>query len=150
VYRCDNDVADHQVTIVEFDSGVTASFTVHGLASEERRTLRISGTRGELRGVLQTGEIEVTRHGVLGTQREQIVSSALNHYGGDPGLLDHFVGVVASGRPEDVRASGRTALESHLLGFAAEQSRLSGGSVEMAAFRGEAAVAAARIGSPPS
>lgn len=141
VYRCDNDVADHQVTIVEFDSGVTASFTVHGLASEERRTLHITGTRGELRGVLQSGEIEVTRHGLLGTEREQISGSALGHYGGDGGLLDHFVRVAEAERPEQVRASGRTALESHLLGFAAERSRVSRATVEMDAFRREARVA---------
>jgi hypothetical protein len=36
-----------------------------------------------------------------------------------------------------VRASGRTSLESHLLGFAAERARLEGRVVEMADFRAE-------------
>jgi len=139
VYRCDNDVADHQVTVLEFEGGVTATFTVHGLASEERRTLRITGTRGELRGVLHTGEIEVTRHGVFGVERHELGGSPLGHFGGDPGLLEHFTEVVRQGRPERVRASGRTALESHLIGFAAEAARESGCAVEMEAYRREVA-----------
>jgi predicted dehydrogenase len=135
VYRCDNDVADHQGVLVEFEGGAAATFTVHGLASEERRTLRLSGTRGELRGVLHTGEIEVSRHGAFGVARERVQGSILGHFGGDDGLLEHFVEVVRSGRPEAVRASGASALESHLIGFAAERARRERAVVEMADFR---------------
>jgi predicted dehydrogenase len=145
VYRCDNDVVDHQVVIVTFEGGVTATFTVQGLASEERRTLRITGTRGELRGVLHTGEIEVTRHGVLGTTRHDLGGSAFGHYGGDTGLLDHFTEVAASGRPEAVRASGRVSLESHLIGFAAEQARERGEVISMGTFRQEVGARAAAV-----
>jgi predicted dehydrogenase len=136
VYRCDNDVVDHQTLAVELEGGLSASFTVHGHASEERRTIRLSGTRGELRGVLQTGEIELTRHGVLGREVERVSGSALGHYGGDEGLLDHFVRVARDGgRPDALRTSGRISLESHLLGFAAETARREGRVVDMAAFR---------------
>ncbi len=41
VYRCDNDQAEHQETVIKFESGVTASFRLHGLSVEEGRTLRI-------------------------------------------------------------------------------------------------------------
>jgi len=144
VYRCDNDVVDHQVAAIEFEDGVTASFTVHGLASEERRTLRLTGTRGELRGVLQTGDIEVSRHGRLERERLQLPGSAFGHYGGDTGLLDHFTEVLRRGRPAEVRASGRVSLESHLIGFAAERARSGSAVVEMDGFRAEAAREAAR------
>lgn len=148
VYHCDNDVADRQVTVVEFEGGLTATFTVHGLASEERRTLRATGTRGELRGVLHTGEIEVTRHGVLGADRERVPGSVLGHFGGDEGLLDHFTAAVAADRPEALRASGRSALESHLLGFAAERAREERRVVELAPFRRDVARAAGASGAP--
>lgn len=137
VFRCDNDVADHQVVAVEFDTGLTATLGVHGTASEERRTLRISGSAGELRGVLQTGAIEVSRHGSLEREEIRIENSAFGHSGGDQGLLDHFCEVVAVGAPERVRASGRVALESHLLGFAAERARAERRVVEMEPFRDE-------------
>ena len=58
---------------------------------EERRTLRISGSRGELRGVLQAGKLEVTRHGApVPEETIEIAASPFGHSGGDQGLLDHF------------------------------------------------------------
>ena len=137
VYRCDNDVADHQVLAIEFENGVTATFTMSGLGSEERRTIRITGTQGELRGVFQDGVIEVTRHGSLEVERHMTSGSVFGHFGGDEGLLRHFTDVAARGASDEVRASGRVSLESHLLGFAAERARLSGRVVEMPGFRRE-------------
>ena len=138
MYRCDNDVVDRQSIALEFEGGLTASFTVHGLASEERRTLRITGSRAELRGVLQDNVLEVTRHGELGARPIELPPVAvLGHYGGDDGLLHHFSDVAAREAVDEVRASGRSALESHWLGFAAERARTTGEVVELAAFRAE-------------
>lgn len=61
VYRCDNDVADHQVATLEFANGVTASLTVSAFTPDNTRTIKLMGTRGELRGRLDTGEIELRR-----------------------------------------------------------------------------------------
>lgn len=138
VYRCDNDVLDHQVVSVSFRGGATGSFGVHGHATHESRTLRISGSEGELRGRLETGELELTRHGSLAVERFALGGSPLGHFGGDAGLIEHFVGVVARGARDALLASGAVALESHLLGFAAERARESGGVVELAALRTEA------------
>jgi predicted dehydrogenase len=135
VYRCDNDVADHQVVAVEFEGGATASLTVQGLASEEERTIRISGSRGELSGALHSGVIEVSRHGVFGSERHEMGGSLLGHFGGDEGLLDHLTEVMEQQAGGEVRTSGRVSLESHLLGFAAEEARLSGSVIEMGRFR---------------
>jgi hypothetical protein len=130
------------VVAVEFEGGATASLTVHGLASEEERTIRISGSRGELSGVLHSGVIEVSRHGVLGSERYEMGGSLLGHFGGDGGLLDHLTEVVEQQAVGEVRTSGRVSLESHLLGFAAERARVSGSVIEMGSFREEARKAA--------
>ena len=61
VYRCDNDVADHQVATLEFANGVTASLTVSAFTPDNTRTIKLMGTRGELRGRLDTGQIELRR-----------------------------------------------------------------------------------------
>lgn len=61
VYGCDNDVADHQVTALEFANGVRATLTVSGLTADNTRTIALNGTLGEIRGRLDTGEIEVRR-----------------------------------------------------------------------------------------
>ena len=139
VYHCDNDVVDHQVLAVEFDGGATATFTVHGLASEEKRTIRLTGTRGELRGVLHDGEIEITRHGKLGVERHAVGADAglIGHFGGDDGLVAHFAEVAGGGSAARLRTSGRVSLASHLLGFAAERARETGTVVDLAAFRRE-------------
>jgi predicted dehydrogenase len=146
VYRCDNDVADHQIVAVEFEGGATATVTMQGLASQEQRTLRATGTRGELRGVLHTGVIEVTRHGVLGSQRFETAGSVWGHFGGDGGLLDHFTEILGRREPGEIRTSGHVSLESHLIGFAAEEARLSGSVIEMEVFREQARRAAGRLG----
>ncbi len=135
VFRCDNDVVDHQVVAVEFENGLTATLGVHGTASEELRTVRVSGSEGELRGVLQRGLIEVSRHGSSERETIQIEASPFGHSGGDAGLLAHFCEVVAQDAPELVRASGRVALESHLMGFAAERARIEGQAIDMRSFR---------------
>jgi len=149
VYRTDNDVADHQVVAVELEGGATASFGLHGLAPHERRTVRLSGTRGELRGVLQSGEIEVSRHGSLEVERHHCPGSPLGHFGGDEALVDRFVRAVAEGGGGgDLRTAGRTALEGHLLGFAAEAARERGTTVDLEAFRAAVEREVEAIGGP--
>ena len=133
-FRCDNDALDHQVVALEFEGGVTGSFGLQGMAPREQRTIRVTCTRGELRGILDGGVIEVERPGALGVEKHAIEGSVLGHYGGDVGLMEHFVRLLECGS-RAVRASGRAALESHLVGFAAEQARESGQVVEMRAFR---------------
>jgi hypothetical protein len=134
IYRCDNDVLDHQSVSVEFASGVTASFGLHGFANEERRTLRITGTRGELRGVLHEGAIELSRVGAFGVERHATTGSPLNHFGGDDGLLDHFTDVLGRGDLARLRSTGQSALAGHLLGFAAERARETASVVDCEAF----------------
>jgi predicted dehydrogenase len=126
VYHCDNDVLDHQALLVDFQGGVLASFALHGHATHETRTLRISGSEGELRARLHGGRIEVTRHGSLDVERIEVPAGELGHFGGDQGLLDHFTDVVARGALDEARTSGRISLASHVLGFTAEQSRREG------------------------
>lgn len=135
VYHCDNDVPDHQVVALEFEGGITASFALHGLAAHERRTIRITGTAGELRGVFEEGVIEVSRQGSFEAERHTTSGSPFGHYGGDDGLLDHVTRAVADGASVGGRTSGRVALESHLLGFAAEEARTKGTTVEMSEYR---------------
>jgi predicted dehydrogenase len=138
VYRCDNDVLDHQTVSVEFEGGLTASFALHGFAAHEQRTIRVTGTRGELRGVLDGGRIEVSRPGRVEVERHELGTGVLGHFGGDEGLMRHFTALFDGGARGTPRASGRSALASHLVGFAAERARETGAVVDVPAFRDEA------------
>jgi hypothetical protein len=122
---------------IAFENGVIASFGLHGFGTRERRTLRASGSRGELRGVLQTGELELSSHTPRRVERLRIEADAEGHHGGDSGLIAHFVERVEQRGAEASPVSGRSALEGHLLGFAAERARAERTVIELDAFRSE-------------
>lgn len=133
VYRCDNDVVDHQVAILEFAGGVTATFTMHGFSAVPSRTMRYDGTRGTLLASEKPESLRAYYH--LGDRQEEIRIRhvAGGHGGGDTGLIRAFLRAVREDDTE-VLTSARTSLESHLMCFAAERSRLEGRVVDMAEY----------------
>jgi predicted dehydrogenase len=126
VYRSDNDVVDRQNVLVDFEGGRLGTFLVDGFSSRPERTIRIQGARAELRGVFEKGEIEILDYGRIEPERIDTYASPMGHGGGDWGLLDHFTDVASREARSEVLASGQAALESHRLGFAAEQAREEG------------------------
>ena len=60
VFRCDNNVCDHQTTLIEFEDGITAAFTLSGMTNQMHRTLHIMCEDGELWGDDLTGEIRIS------------------------------------------------------------------------------------------
>lgn len=144
VYRCDNDVVDHQVVAMELASGASATFTMHGHSHDETRTLRIDGTLATLRATFAETEPQITVH-PHGTDRSERVdltegSGALGHGGGDLGVLRAFAASLGGGGTggtggQGLTTDGRTSLESHVIGWAAEQARRTGAVVDLAEFR---------------
>lgn len=134
-YFCDNDVVDHQSVNMEFEGGTTAVLFMHGHSYEESRTMRYDGTRATLRGkfTYSGGWIEVHDH-LTGRREELVIPPAESgHGGGDFGVVRAFLRGVRGEEP--VLTPAREALESHLLAFAAEASRLNGTVVDMREFR---------------
>ncbi|MFM7583521.1 MAG: Gfo/Idh/MocA family oxidoreductase [Caldilinea sp.] len=132
VYRCDNDVVDHQTVLMELKSGASVTLVMHGHSYEERRTMRYEGTKGTLRARVDPDEIEISLYGAQ-TERITIPPSPTGHGGGDEGILHDFVRVLR-GELEPL-TTARVSLESHLLAFAAEDARLSGEMIQMASYR---------------
>ena len=58
VFRCDNNVVDHQTVNVEFANGVTASYSLSAFSVAWERTLNLHGTKGEIRTADFTGRYE--------------------------------------------------------------------------------------------
>jgi hypothetical protein len=75
-------------------------------------------------GVFDQGRLEILDYGKLEPETIEVFASPIGHGGGDEGLLDHFTDVASRDALDEVLASGRSALESHRLGFAAERARL--------------------------
>jgi predicted dehydrogenase len=136
VYRCDNDVVDHQVSVLSYPSGLNVTLTMQAASHIEGRTVRIDGRRATLLANESRYELEVHDH--LTGEHKTIHSprGVGGHSGGDEGLISAFIREVTDGQPGNgLLTSARESLESHVLAFAAEQARGSGQAVDMHAFR---------------
>jgi predicted dehydrogenase len=126
VYRCDNDVVDHQVVKMQFEDQITVTLIMNGFSHYEHRFTRIEGSGGTLQAEFGTGGawIKVEEHR---TGRRTIYDTSsrdsYGHGGGDDGLMDSFLRSL-SGSHEQALTTARRALESHLMAFAAERARL--------------------------
>jgi predicted dehydrogenase len=135
VYHCDNNVVDHQVVEITFKNGITATLTMQGHSDEEGRSLRVDGSQASLFGKFSYSQawLEVREHLTGAVERFRFpseVDQTSGHGGGDAGLMHHFVQVMRGEVPP--LTSARDSLESHLMAFAAEESRLKNKTVDMA------------------
>jgi hypothetical protein len=132
VYLLDNDVVDHQTVNMEFDGGVTVAFSMEGLTSYGGRRTRIMGSRGDLVG----DERRMDVFDFAARERYEWVTADHarlqgGHGGGDFGLVRDWVQAI-SRRDESLLTSTLAAsMESHLVGFTAEQSRHEGGTLKV-------------------
>lgn len=124
VYHCDNDVLDHQVVNMEFENGVTAAFTMSAFTKDISRTIKLMGTRGEIRGAFDKDEIEILTFHDGCREVIHLDKSVYGHGGGDDGLMREFVRLLREGNNREALTSAKVSIQSHLMAFAAEKSRL--------------------------
>ena len=128
VYRCDNDVVDHQTVSMEFENNIHATFTMTAFTDQCHRTIKLTGTRGEIEGDMETNTLTVRRFG----QEPEVIRltdeehAFAGHGGGDVRLVEQFCEMVAGGGTECL-TSIDASVESHVMALAAEASRLRGG-----------------------
>lgn len=129
VYHCDNNVVDHQVVMMQMESEATVTLTMQGHSHFEHRSTRIEGSHGRLMAEFGNGgsRIIVDEHRT-DWHMEYDTSAKLEdgHGGGDFHLMEFFVKSIREGDFENVLLGTKEALRSHLLAFAAEDSRLQG------------------------
>ena len=135
VYECDNDVVDHQVVNMQFVSGKTAAFTMTAFNVPRPRSTHLFGTHGEIYG---DGETLTVTDFLTGTVRQLSTTAATDpltilegHGGGDEGLISAFVRAVRTGNASGLLSGPDETLESHLIAFAAERSRVEGVTVAL-------------------
>lgn len=127
VYRCSNNVVDHQIVNLEFDGGISVNLIMQGHSHDDTRTMRYDGTMATLEGRFRS-DITVHDHRP-GKAAERIVPrSGGGHGGGDSAILETVVQAIR-GQGPGLLSSAEEALESHMMAFAAEESRLNGGVV---------------------
>jgi len=139
VFRCDNNVVDHQTVNLEFEDGTTVSFCMSAF-NKGGRHIHIMGTDGTITGTssedcvtffdFKTGVYEQLNI------RDAITDDSIDsgHGGGDGGIvralrdrLNGFMSNVAICTIEET-------CRNHLIAYAAEESRLTGKVVDMKEF----------------
>lgn len=127
VFRCDNDVVDHQVTIMQFEHGKTACHTMTAFSQEIYRDIKIYGTKAELYGHMEHNLIEVRPFG----GQTQVIHPELptcsvgGHCGGDFCMMSNVYKELCGEKAEGI-AGLDVSIDSHLMAFAAEEARLTG------------------------
>lgn len=130
VYHADNNVVDHQVTIIEFDNEVTATFNLSAFTEEITRTIKVMGTHGEIRGAMEKNVVDV--HNFLTGEIKTYDTSNYElgryaHGGGDAKIVEDLLQAIIEdkqGIKKERKTSALLSVESHLMAFAAEESRL--------------------------
>lgn len=131
VWRCDNDVVDHQNVLIEFEDGTTASHNMLCATSRPTRTIHLVGEEGELEGDLEAPWIRMRRHSRTapdGFVEESIplvtdLGGPTGHGGGDLRLVEDFVKVLRGEPASPGSTKIEDSLNGHLFAFYAEASR---------------------------
>ncbi|CQR47177.1 Putative oxidoreductase YteT precursor [Paraliobacillus sp. PM-2] len=127
VYQSDNDVVDHQVVNMEFEDGATATFSMCGFTRDQTRVVQIMGTKGEIRGNMEENSISIFD---FLTKQETVIKLSNpvgGHGGGDQGIVRTFLHEIKNQDKMEGVSSVSVSLKSHLMAFAAEESRLNKG-----------------------
>jgi predicted dehydrogenase len=134
VWHAGNDVVDHQVVMMEFEGGATATCTLSGYSATNGRRVRLHGTLGEILFDEAAGIISTKR---FKGQDETIVQieAKQSYHPEDQDIVNEWLSSIINSTTVTVDAS--EALRTHAVVFAAEISRKENRTVEMSELIGE-------------
>lgn len=133
IYKCGNNVVDHQSVLVNFRSGATGTFNLVGGAAKSQRPIHVTGTKGELKGVFEENKFTVSlieADAKEGFTEETVDLSAVGeegHGGGDDNLTADFIRYLRTGEQSISCTAIENSVAGHLTVFKAEESRERGG-----------------------
>ncbi len=138
IYKCDNNVVDHQSVIVEFENGATGTHNMVGGSASSLRHIHIVGTKGEIYGNFEEGvfyvkKIHPTPTDECDTEKIDLnstgdmVGAFGSHGGGDERLAEDFVSFIRNETPSLACTSIFDSVAGHLTVYLADKSREQGG-----------------------
>lgn len=128
VYKSDNDVVDHQVTIMQFAGGKTATHTMSAFSKNVYRDIKIHAALAELVGKFEDNYIEI-RYFDGKIEKISIDTTEANvggHNGSDYFMMNNLYNIL-NGQDGAGATLIDVSVESHIMCFSAEESRLNGG-----------------------
>lgn len=135
IYKCGNDVVDHQSVLVKFKSGATGTHNLTGGCAESVRTLRVIGTKGEIYAEMENKFVTLKVINPTPTtyfDEETFDLSYVSdegHGGGDTGLMADFVKFIKGEEPSVSCTSVHNSVAGHKIIFRADKSNENGGQV---------------------
>ncbi len=139
VFNCPNNVVDHQVVNLEYDDGVTVSFTMSAF-NKGGRKIQIMGTKGELTAEMRGEYVELFDFKTRETEKIYIKNYVNDesikggHGGGDQGIIKAFCEYLGGTYTGKSICDITTSIENHLVAFAAEKSRVERKVVKMSEY----------------
>lgn len=142
VWRCDNDVVDHQSVAVEFSDGCTATLNLVGGSARASRCLHLIGTHGEIEGKFEDSRFVIRKRDTRPGREysEETVEVDIKgdmhgmrggHGGGDLRLVADFVRMIRGEPPSPSSTSLEDSISGHLIGFAADEAMTTGRTLEL-------------------
>ena len=131
VFKCNNNVVDHQTVNLEYEGGITASFTMCAF-NKGSRNIRIMGTDGEI--IANMGDSFYTLFDFATRKYQKIeIENAVTdesigggHGGGDGGIVAALSKRLSGDFSDGSICTIRETCKSHFIAFAAEESRVEG------------------------
>ena len=121
VFKCDNNVVDHQSTSIMFEGGVTATFNLSAFTAKVNRSIKITCETGEIRGLEKPYVIETTDFKNDKTEVIDLNIKESGHGGADANFIKTFMEKYVSARP--MESALERSIESHIMALMAEKSR---------------------------
>ena len=117
-----------------FQDGSTAHLTMSAFSQKCYRYIKVHGTKGEIHGDAEDGILYLH---IFGQKQQKInIAELVNdnnanladgHGGGDYFLYKDFVDYITENNESFTRTTIDESIESHIMGFKAEESRLKNG-----------------------
>ena len=135
MFKCDNDVVDHQSVLVNFASGATGTHNLTGGAAESLRTIRVIGTKGEIYAELEKKFVKIKTINPDPNKYfdERIIDLSKTpdegHGGADTALTADFIKFIRDDNPSVSCTSIHNSIAGHRIIFLADKSRENNGQV---------------------
>lgn len=125
VFRCGNDVADHQIVNMEMEDGATISIAINAFTRDDCRRTHIKLTNGEIDGDERSLRVRHFRNGEDYVIDYSHLERQPYHAGADLNIVEAFLRAI-SPCCEKMCSDITDAVASHIVGFNAERSRREG------------------------
>lgn len=123
IYRCDNNVVDNMINILEFENGVKAALNLSAFSKESEISINLMFSHGEVIASLLKEEIIIKK---FINDKVDIINLKSNNKEKEECIaIKDFIKSISERNSNNNRSNVKSTIESHVIAFALEYSRVS-------------------------